>query len=154
MARRKATRRSSCWAIGLGHQRGVDLGLAHLDDIEMHLGGRQLGELAAQLLDVGALLADQHARTGGVHRHAALLVRPLDHHLGDAALAALLHDVLADMHILVQQLAVLAAAGEPAAVPRAVDADAKTDRIDLVTHYSVSFASSDTSGFCFTTTVS
>ena len=34
MARRNATRRSSCWAIDLGDQRRVDLGLADFDDVE------------------------------------------------------------------------------------------------------------------------
>jgi hypothetical protein len=136
MARRKATRRSSCWAIVFRHKLGVDLGLPHLDDVEMHLRGGELGELAPELLDVGALLADQHAGPRRVHGDAALLVRPLDHDLGDARLALLLQDVVADVHVLVQQPAVLGAAGEPAAVPRAVDADAQPDWIDLVTHYS------------------
>ena len=88
---------------GLGDERRVDLGLPHLEDVEMHLGRRQLGELAAHLLDVGALLADQHAGPRGVHGDAALLVRALDHHLGDAAGAALLEDMVANAHVLVQQ---------------------------------------------------
>src|SRR5262249_54085093 len=119
---------------------GVDLGLAHLENIEVHLGRRELGKLAAKLFDVGALLADQHAGPRSVHRHAALLVRTLDHHLGDAAGATLLQDMVADLHILVQQPAILAAAGEPAAIPGAVDADSQPDRIYLVTHYAPSFA--------------
>src|SRR5919109_4715167 len=47
----------------VGDQLGVDLGLADLDDVEAHLGARHLGEVGAQLLDVGALLADDDART-------------------------------------------------------------------------------------------
>ena len=100
----------------------------------MHFRRRQPGEFPAQLLDVRALLADQHARARGVHRDAALLVRALDDDLGNAGLALLLQDVLADRHILMQQPAVFAAAGEPAAVPGAVDAEAQADRIDFVTH--------------------
>src|SRR5581483_471065 len=138
---------------GLGHQRGIDLGLAHLDDVEVHLRGGELGELAPELLDVGALLADQHARPRRVHGDAALLVRALDDDLGDAGLAPLLEDVVADVHVLVQQPAVLAAAGEPAAVPRAVDADAQAHGIDFVTHYSASSAGV-ASSCAFTTTVS
>src|SRR5262245_54298227 len=138
---------------GLGHQGGIDLRLSHLDDIEMHLGRGQLCQLAAQLLDIGTFLADQHARPRRVHRHPAFLVRALDHNAGDAGLAALLQDVVANVHILVQQLAVLAPAGEPATVPGAIDADPETDRIDLVTHYSVSFAAASCA-FSFTTTVS
>src|SRR5262245_53701526 len=139
---------------GLRHQGGVDLGLPALDDVEVHRRGGEPGELAAQLLDVGAFLADQHAGPGGMHSDAAFLVRALDYHLGDAGLAALLEDVVADVHVLVQQLAVLAAAGEPTAVPGAVDADAQADRIDLVTHYSASSARAASSWCCFTTTVS
>ena len=153
MARRKATRRSSCWAIVSATSLASTSGFLHLDDVEMHLRGGELGELAAQLLDVGALLADQHAGPRRVHRDAALLVRALDHDLGDARLALLLQDVIADVHVLVQQPAVLGAAGEPAAVPRAVDADAQPDRIDLVTHYSPPSAGASSS-CAFTTTVS
>src|SRR5262245_14420483 len=136
---------------GLGHQRRVDLGLAHLDDVEVNLRGGELGQLGPHLLDVGALLADQHAWPSRVHRHPALLVRAFDHHFGDAAGPALFQDVLADRHVLVQQLAVLAAVGVPATVPGAVDTDAQPDRIDLVTHYAVSSAASSAVRTSFTT---
>jgi hypothetical protein len=46
----------------LGDQRRVDLGLADLDDVQVHLDFGHLHQLLAQLLDVGALLADDHAR--------------------------------------------------------------------------------------------
>ena len=141
---------------GLGHQHCIDLGLPHLDDIEVHLRGREPGELAAQLLDVRALLADENARPGRVHGDAALLVRALDHHLGDAGLALHLEDVVTDGHVLVQQAAVLGAAGEPAAVPGAIDANAQADGIDLVTHYACSSAAAVLSllaAFSRTTTV-
>src|SRR6185312_4586235 len=58
-----------------GNQARVDLRLAHLDNVDVHLGVGELGHLAAQLLDVGALLADDDARTGRVHGDAAFLVR-------------------------------------------------------------------------------
>src|SRR5262245_53363673 len=138
---------------GLGHQGGVDLRLSDFDDIEVHFRRRQFCQLAAQLLDVGTLLADQDAGAGGVDGEAAFLVRALDHSPRDAGLAPLLEDVIANVHVLVQQLAVLAATGEPAAVPGAVDADPQSDRIDLVTHYSVSFAAAS-SARSFTITVS
>ena len=78
----------------------------------------QRGELAAQLLDVGALLADQNAGARGVHRDAALLVRALDDDLRDAGRALLLHDVGADGAILMQKLAVLGAARRTSGCPR------------------------------------
>src|SRR5262245_25699733 len=119
---------------GLCHQRRIDLGLSHLDDIEVYLRGGEPGELSSQLFDIGPLLADQHAGPRGMHRHAALLVWALDHDFGNPCLPLLLQDVVADVHVLVQQAAVLAAIGEPTAIPRAVDADPQADRIDLVTH--------------------
>jgi hypothetical protein len=76
-----------------------------------------LAMLGAQLLDVGALLADHHARTRRMDRHPALLVRPLDHDLRDRRLLELLHELLADLDVLVQQLAVLAC-GRTSANPR------------------------------------
>src|SRR5690606_16874838 len=112
---------------GLGHQRGIDLRLANLNAVEVHFRIREARELAAQLLDVSALLADEHARARRMHGNAALLVRALDDHLGNASLAALLQDVLAHAHVFVQQPPVLATASKPPAVPGAVDADAQPD---------------------------
>src|SRR5690606_10865910 len=109
---------------------------------EMRLGLRHLGQLAAQLLDVGALLADDEARTRGVDGHAALLVRALDDDLRDGGLLQLLLEIFADLQILVQQLAVLAGVGVPARIPGAVDAEAEPDRIDFLAHYAASPCSS------------
>src|SRR6185437_866765 len=119
---------------GIGHQRRIDLGLAHLDDVDRHFRLRQLGDLLTQLVDVGALLADHHARTRRVNVDPALLVRPLDDDLRDRRLFEAAHQNFADLHVLVQQLAVLGLVGEPAAVPGAVDAEAQADRIDLLSH--------------------
>ena len=93
-----------------------------------------LGDELAQLLDVGALLADHHARTRRMDRHPALLVRALDHDLRHRGLLELLHQLLADLHVLVQQRAVFALAGVPARIPGPVDAEPQPDRIDLLTH--------------------
>ena len=68
-----------------GDQLRVELGLADFDDVDDDVGIGDLGDLAAQLVDVGALLADHHARTRRMDRHAALLVRTLDHDAGDTA---------------------------------------------------------------------
>ncbi len=48
--------------------------------------------------------------------HAALLVRTLDHDPGDSRLLELLVQDLADLDILVQQLAVFVLAGEPTGI--------------------------------------
>src|SRR5262245_32763866 len=120
----------------LRHQLGVELGLPDLDDVDDDVGIGELRHLLAQLLDVGALLTDHDARPRRVNGDAALLVRPLDHDLGDRRLLEVLHQGLADLHVLVQQLAVLGLARVPARVPGPVDAEPQADRIDLLTHRS------------------
>src|SRR5262249_51307011 len=117
----------------LGHQLGVDLGLADLQDVQVHFAAGHLLEVAAQLFDVGALLADDDARTRGVNRDAGLLGRPLDHDAAHAGLHQALLQILAQAQVLVQQ-ARIALVGEPARIPGAVDADPQPDRIDLLTH--------------------
>src|SRR5690606_199845 len=66
----------------LGDERRVDLGLADFDDVQMHFRGSDLADVLAKLLDVRTLLTDDHARPRRMDRHAALLVRTLDHDLG------------------------------------------------------------------------
>src|SRR6202790_4992370 len=96
-----------------GNQRGIEFRLADLDDVDDDVGSGDIGNLLAQLVDVGALLADHHTRTRRVDRHPALLVRTLDHDPGNRRLLQLLVQDLADFDILVQQLAVFVLAGEP-----------------------------------------
>src|SRR5882672_9294245 len=67
-------------------------------------------------------------------RHAALLVRPFNHDLGHRRLLELLGQRVANFHVLVQELAVLVLARIPPRVPRAVDTETQTCRIDLLTH--------------------
>src|SRR5882672_4255970 len=117
-----------------GDQRGVELRLAYLDDVDDDVGGGDVGNPLAQLVAVGALLADHDARTRRVNRHAALLVRTLDHDPGDRRLLQFLVQDLADFDILVQQLAVFVLAREPTRIPRPVNAETQPDWIDLLTH--------------------
>src|ERR1700676_3414193 len=85
------------------HQLRVELRLPDLDDVDHDIGIGELGDLLAQLLDVGALLADHHARPRRLDGHAALLVRPLDDDLGHRRLLELLHHFLAVLDVLEQQ---------------------------------------------------
>src|SRR3984893_11170580 len=117
-----------------GDQGGVEFGLADLDDVDDDVGSGDVGDLLAQLVDVGALLADHDTRTRRVNGDAALLVRALDHDARDRRLLQFLVQDLADLDVLVQQLAVFGLAGEPARVPGPVDAETQPDRIDLLTH--------------------
>src|SRR6516225_6262203 len=117
-----------------GNQGGVQLGLADLDDVDHDVGLRDIGNALAQLVDIGALLADHDARSRRVDRHPALLVRTLDHDSGHRRLLELLVQDLADLDVLVQELAVFVLAGEPTGIPRPVDAKTQSDWIDLLTH--------------------
>ncbi len=118
----------------LGCKRRIEFWFAHLDDVQIHFRGRELRELAAQLLNVGALLADQNAGTRCVHRHPALLMGAFNHDLRDACLPPLLQDKLADAEILVQELAVLSLARIPAAIPRPVNSEPESDWVDFLPH--------------------
>src|SRR6266550_1691131 len=97
-----------------GDQGGVELRLADFDDVDDDVGSRDVGNPLAQLVDVGALLAD--------------------HDAGDGCLLELLVQDLADLDVFMQQLAVLVLAGEPTGIPRAVDAETQSDWIDLLAH--------------------
>src|SRR5690348_14567984 len=55
----------------LRDELGVDLGLADFDDVEAHFGARHPRQLLLELLDVGPLLADDHARARGIDGDSA-----------------------------------------------------------------------------------
>src|SRR5665213_3701562 len=120
-----------------GDQRGVELRLADFDDVDDDVGGGDVGNPLAQLVDVRTLLADHDAGTRRVDRDAALLVRTLDHDSRDRGLLQFLVQHLPDFDILVQQLAVFVLAGVPTGIPRPVDAETQSDWIDLLTHRSL-----------------
>src|ERR1700680_3005110 len=120
-----------------GNQRGIEFRLADLDDVDDDVGSGDIGDLLAQLVDVGGFFADYHTRTRRVDRHPALLVRTLHHDPGHRRLLQLLVQDLADFDILVQQLAVFVLAGEPTRIPRPVDAETQSDWIYLLTHRSL-----------------
>src|SRR3954464_7248318 len=120
-----------------GNQGGIELGFADFDDVDDDVGGGDVRDLLAQLVDVGALLADHDAGARRMDRHPALLVRAFDHDPGDGRLLQLLVQHLADFDVLVQQLAVFVLAGVPTGIPRPVDAETQPDRIDLLTHRSL-----------------
>ena len=101
--------------------------------IGLYLTNAPASATAAQTAG-GARLWQPGAGARRVDRPPALLVRTLYHDLGDRGLLEFLVQDLADLDVFVQQLAVLALAGEPARVPGPVDAETQPDRIDLLTH--------------------
>src|SRR5581483_6532316 len=120
----------------LGDELGVELRLTDFNDIDDDVRVGQRRHHAAQLLDIGALLADHHAWPRRVNGNAAFLVRALDDDLGYRGLLEQLLQLLANLHILVQQPAVFALAGKPARIPGAVHTEPQSNRIDLLTHVS------------------
>src|SRR5690606_36940764 len=69
-----------------GHQSGIELGLAHLDDVQVQFRSGHRGKLLAQRLDIRAFLADDDARPRRVDRDPAFAMRALDDHAADAGL--------------------------------------------------------------------
>src|SRR4051794_25692779 len=70
----------------LSDELGVDLRLADLDDVEADVRAGHRLELFLELLDVRALLTDDHARARGIDRDAADLGGTLDDDLRDRGL--------------------------------------------------------------------
>ena len=94
IARRKATRRSSWVAMFSAIELGVGLGLADLLDVQEDLVLRERLNFLLQLLDAGAALADDDARTRGVDVDLRLVRGALDVDAGDARVLELLLDEL------------------------------------------------------------
>src|SRR5262249_34770552 len=70
----------------LGQQTRVQLGLEDLDDVERDPSAGALRKIGTELLDIGALLADDNPRRGGMDGDARTLSGPLDHRPADAGL--------------------------------------------------------------------
>src|SRR5262249_17345998 len=117
----------------LGHQLRVEIRTAHLVNVDERFLRRELAELAFQLLDLGAFLADHDARAGGVDVDLGLVGSALDLHLGDAGVVEALLQELAQLEIFVQQLAIVAAR-EPLRVAALDDAEAEAPRMYLLSH--------------------
>jgi hypothetical protein len=97
-------------------------------DVDERLFLRQLLELRLELLDLGALLADDDAGAGGVNVDLRLVRGALDFDLRNARVVEPLLQEVADLDVLVEELGVFAP-GVPARVPTLDDAEAKTLRM-------------------------
>src|SRR5262245_14186584 len=116
-----------------GHQLGVEVGTAYLMDVDERLLGGELAELALQLLDLGALLADHDARPRRIDVDLRLVGGALDLHLGDAGVVQPFLEELAQLEVLVQQIAIIAAR-EPLRVAAFDDAEAEAPRMYFLSH--------------------
>ena len=119
----------------LGDEGGVELGLLDLLDVELHLGvAGDLGQPAAQAVGLGASAPDHDARARGVHVDAQAVAGALDLDPADGRVRQLRHQVVADLPVLDDDVAVLLAIGEPARLPLGGDAEPEPVRVDLLTH--------------------
>src|SRR5690606_20500399 len=77
---RAAERNAALELLGdaLGDEVGVGFRLAHLNNVDVHFAVGELLHLGADLVDIGALLADYNARARRMDGHAALPVGALD----------------------------------------------------------------------------
>src|SRR5690606_24168649 len=119
---------------GLGNQLCVQLRLAHFSDVDVRRDAHHLAHFLTQLLDVLTTLADHHARTGGVDRHARGLCRTLDQDLADAGLCKLLAQHFANFQVGCQITSKLGLVGVPLGVPILGNTEADTNRMNFMPH--------------------
>ena len=120
----------------LRHQHRIDLRLADFLDIDVHRYAHHVRQFTTQPLDVFALLADDDAGPGRVDRDPRGLRRPLDVDSAHGRLRQPVAQEFAHLQIVEQVLRVLLLVGVPDRIVSPDDAEAKTVRIDLLTHES------------------
>src|SRR5437588_655600 len=128
---------------GIGRLLGVQIVPVvdpHLD-ADVALGGLDLDvavgqglQLARELIDLLALLADDDADAGRVDVDHDLLARALDLDARDARVPVALLDVAPDLHVLDQQLGEVLLVGVPAAQPIDHDPRAEPGRPYFLPH--------------------
>src|SRR3989441_805546 len=91
------------------HQLGVELRPLDLLDVDPDFLARELRQLVAQLVHLGAPLADHDAGTARVDRHRHLARLALDVHVGDRRVRQPRPEVLPDQVVFLQELREVAA---------------------------------------------
>src|SRR6478735_1776229 len=117
----------------LGDQLCVDLGLLHLEDVQLHLLAGELLQLATQAVGLGATATDDDAGTRGVDVHTDAVAGALDLHLGDAGALHALGQEATDGDVLTD-VGLVELVGVPPALVVGGDAEAEPVRVDLLTH--------------------
>src|SRR5699024_4489383 len=125
----------------LGDELGLDLGVLHLEDVQLDLLAGELLELATDAVGLGATATDDDARTRGVDVHPHAVPGALDLDARDAGPLHARGQEPADRHVLLDVVAVtltlLVGVGEPAALVVIGDAQPEAVRVDLLTHQRV-----------------
>src|SRR6185436_10047495 len=119
-------------------QLGAGLGPLDFLDVDRGFLPGELGQLVAELVHLGALLADHHPGTPGVHRHGDFAGAPLHVDFGDRGVTQPGQQILPDQLVLLEEGGHVLGR-EPAGRPRLDDAEAEPDRIGFLTHQSCSF---------------
>src|SRR5207248_3352885 len=101
-------------------------------DVDVDLTVDQLLQLVAQLVHLGALAADDDARTRGVDIDAHLVRRALDVDLRHAGVREARLELFAEFEIAMERLGVVLSC-EPARVPCLVESEPESVRVDLLT---------------------
>src|SRR5262249_18781964 len=118
----------------LGHELSVELGMDDLLDVEVDLLLRPRLQLVLEPLHLGTFASDDDPRPRRRHGDPGAIRRALDVDPRDAGVIELILDVAPDLHVLVQEPSVVLGR-EPARRPRPRGAEAKADRMRLLTHY-------------------
>ena len=122
----------------LSDELSVHVGRADLNDVELDLLADHGFDRGADLLDLSAVLADDHTWTRAVHEQCDDVVGALDLDLGHARAVQGLLEELADVVIFNDQVADLLVLGIPTGVPVFDDANAHAVGINFLSHKTVS----------------
>src|SRR5262249_9180109 len=98
----------------LADQLRLDLGAGDFLDLDLDPAPGQGLQLLLELLDLGPLPADDHTGPGGEQEDGDGVTGPLDLDPGDAGVAVLPLDELADLEVLDQEVGELLLGGVPA----------------------------------------
>ncbi len=122
----------------LSHQLGVGFGVLDLEDVQLDLLARELLQVAANTLGLGAIATDDDARARCEDVHPHPVTSALDLHRGDPGSLQALGQQPADLDVLADVVGVELVC-VPATLVVSGDAKAETVRIDLLTHAHFSF---------------
>ncbi len=107
-----------------GHQVGIELRLAYLLDIQLHLAADEGFQVLAYLVDTLPSPPDDHAGSGGMNGYQYLVRLTVYLHQGDGGIGIFLLDSPPQFHVLMQELQIVLSA-EPLRLPVPDDTKSK-----------------------------